>query len=467
MDADVAIVGAGPAGSTIANRLARLGYHVHIFEILDFPRPHIGESLPASVLPLLEELGVRDEIEEAGFLRPRGAIVHWAGETHHRSNTANGFQVDRDRLDSILLRAAFRQGATIFQPALVKRFQRIGEQEWCLSFEHGAAEQKCTFRFVVDATGRKGCLPGRKRLPLQPPTLAMYAYWDDVPFENAETLIEATGDQWYWAAPLPDGTANATVFVEANRFFYTTPSELRGLYLNLLQSSRLLSHFLNGRIANSVQVCSAGASRIENPIGDDWLKIGEAAISYDPLSSQGVQNAIASGLQGAAIVNTILRYPDAKSAAIMFCRDRLNENANQHIETLGKFYRQQAVVTPSPFWVSRSRADDPITIPPRQQSAELTFNTWIGLNPHTSWRPTPVLLNDRIAMRSGLHLRNHRPLVWLDGIPVEDLLRRSVEYRLAVELLGDWTIVFGQARSGRILKWLIENEFLLMTTPNF
>lgn len=466
MEADVAVAGAGPAGSTIANRLARLGYRVHIFEAMAFPRPHIGESLPASVLPFFDELGVRDEIEEAGFLRPRGAIVRWAGETHHRLDHARGFQVDRGRLDAILLRAAVRQGAVISQPARVKCIHHIGEQEWWLSFENGLNNLRSKFRFIVDATGRKGCLPGRNRKALQPPTLAMYAYWDQVPFKNPETLIEATGDQWYWAAPLPDGTANATVFVEDSRVIQTTPGELKDLYLSLIRSSRLLSPFLKGRVANKVQACPAGASCVENPVGDDWLKIGDAAMTYDPLSSQGVQNAIVSGLQGAAIVNTLLGYPDARSAAKKFCRDRLQENASRHIRTLAGFYGQQAVVTPSLFWKSRSQAGEQITPPSGQHSVELSPNTWIGLNPEATWGPTPVLLNDQISLSSGLQLRSQRPVVWLDGIPLENLLRWSFEQRRVVELLDDWTTCFGQERSGRILNWLIERQILVPLLPD-
>jgi len=466
MDADVAVIGAGPAGSTVANRLARLGFRIRIFEASAFPRPHIGESFPASVLPLFEELRVREEIEEAGFLRPRGAIVHWAGVTRHRADAANGFQVDRGRFDGILLRAALRQGADLSQPARVKHFHRIREQEWCLTVEERDSELKGTYRFVVDATGRKGFLPGRKRLPLQPPTLAMYAYWEDVPLADPETLIEATGDQWYWAALLPDGTANATVFVEAKRVNNRTPIEIEKLYLELLRTSQLLSCFLGGRMLDSVQACSAGATRVENPVGDDWLKIGEAAISYDPLSSQGVQNAIVSGLQGAAIVNTLLGYPEARNAAMTFCRDRLDENASQHTQTLARYYRQQAAVIPSDFWKSRANAHEPIEIPHRSEPTELTLGTWVRLNPHASWLPTPVLSNDRIAMRNGLHLHSYRPLVWLDGIPVEYLLRWPLVHKLAVELLAAWTAVIGQARSNRILIWLIEREFLVRTNSD-
>jgi len=124
MDADVAVLGAGPAGSTVANRLARLGYDVQMFESSAFPRPHVGESLHAQVLPLLDQLAFREEINDAGFLRPRGAIVFWAGECRFRTEVASGFQVDRCRFDAILLNAARNAGARIAQPARVTHFTK-------------------------------------------------------------------------------------------------------------------------------------------------------------------------------------------------------------------------------------------------------------------------------------------------------------------------------------------------------
>jgi NADPH-dependent glutamate synthase beta subunit-like oxidoreductase len=66
--ADVCVIGGGPAGSTIAHRLASLGHEVCLVERDAAPRPHIAASLPATILPLLEVIGVRERVEGEGFL---------------------------------------------------------------------------------------------------------------------------------------------------------------------------------------------------------------------------------------------------------------------------------------------------------------------------------------------------------------------------------------------------------------
>jgi flavin-dependent dehydrogenase len=276
-DADIIVVGGGPAGATIANRLATMSYDVLVIEAAEFPRPHVGESIHSQIVSLLEPLGVLEEMQSAEFLRPKGALVHWAGDTRYRPESAPGFQVDRGRFDAILLQGAVRSGARIIQPGRVHELGHVCRGEWELTVVDRHKRLRLRSRFVVDAAGRRGCLPG-KRLRLQPPTIALYAYWRDTGLVGQETRIEAGGDQWYWAAPLPDGSLIATVFVAPERCRRSN-TVIKETYLKLLHESRLLSEYLKGRVPQIVQTCSAAASRIAEPVHNDWIKIGEAVVS--------------------------------------------------------------------------------------------------------------------------------------------------------------------------------------------
>lgn len=102
---EVCVIGGGPAGATIARKLALLGHEVALIEKTDNSGNKVGESLPPNILVLLEALGVRERIEEAGFLRPGEAIVHWPGIPSAPSRSSNGrrgFLVNRGRFDRSL-----------------------------------------------------------------------------------------------------------------------------------------------------------------------------------------------------------------------------------------------------------------------------------------------------------------------------------------------------------------------------
>jgi len=60
---DVAVMGAGPAGSSTAITLARLGYHVALIDRAVFPRDKLcGDFLNPINWPVLDELGVSWDI---------------------------------------------------------------------------------------------------------------------------------------------------------------------------------------------------------------------------------------------------------------------------------------------------------------------------------------------------------------------------------------------------------------------
>ena len=113
---DVVVIGGGPGGSCTASRLADAGLDVVLLERDQFPREHVGESLLPASIPILERLGVMEEVEAAGFVTKRGATIVWGAapepwswyfsEAHVRHPTS--FQVVRAQFDAILLENARR-----------------------------------------------------------------------------------------------------------------------------------------------------------------------------------------------------------------------------------------------------------------------------------------------------------------------------------------------------------------------
>src|SRR6476620_11340800 len=131
MSFDVIIIGGGPAGSTLATRLAQAGRKVVVFEKERFPRFHIGESLLPCSMPMFRELGVLAKLSDGRFLPKYAAeLVTADGTQKQRYAFADGlvpatpsaFEVDRAEFDQVLLEHAAEQGARVEQESTVVRF---------------------------------------------------------------------------------------------------------------------------------------------------------------------------------------------------------------------------------------------------------------------------------------------------------------------------------------------------------
>lgn len=453
---EVCVVGGGPAGSTVALRLAQLGHQVCLLERAPFPRPHVGESLPPTILPLLEVLGVRRRIEGAGFLRPGGATVRWAGARKPEQDAAGegGFQVDRGRFDALLLAAAAAAGARVQQPARARASRRRGSG-WQLEVRTGEGSRRLESRFLVDACGRTGAFHRGRRRRLGAPTLALFGYWRGVDPASAATRIEASEAEWFWGAPLPDGSFNATVFVDPKR----APAEglsPQALYLRLLARSDLLRTCLAGELIGPVRGCDATSHAADDPIFADGLRVGESCFAIDPLSSQGVQTAIRSALQAAVVAHTLLRFPGDSEAAAEFYRQRVAESVHRHAEMAGRFYAAEARSRdrPSPFWQARqgsgSRAGvGPGPLPPPPEE------TRVGLHPEARLQPSPVLTNDRIQESLALtHPALDRPIAFVGGQRIASLLNDLAAGPSAREVVRRWTATLGAGGARELFRQL-------------
>ena len=136
---DAIILGGGPAGATAALMLARAGWSVAIIEKKIFPRRKVcGEFISATSMPLLQELGVLD-----AFLRAAGPEVRRVGLFAQDCELDSpmpqpcnivarwGRALGREHFDLLLLEAARRAGADVWQPWTASDLRRLEQGYVC------------------------------------------------------------------------------------------------------------------------------------------------------------------------------------------------------------------------------------------------------------------------------------------------------------------------------------------------
>lgn len=471
--ADVCVVGGGPAGAGFALRMAQLGHDVVLVERERFPRSRVGESLVPAILPLFDVLGIRGQIEDAAFLRPGGTLLRWSGATEYRRSYPDaGFQVDRGQFDAIMLDAARAAGVRVLQPARAMPPSRHGD-EWRTAVSVDDGTTTVASRLVADAAGRPGWLR-RKRRMQSPRTLALYAYWRDVPLRGPETRVEAGDAHWYWGAPLPGGLFNVAVFVDR---LTAAPAIRAGgadrFYQDLVGRSSLLAGILGGRRVGSVRVCDATPSHVDTPATIDAVSIGEAAFTIDPLSSQGVQSALGSALHAAASAHTILKRPADAALAIAFYTQAQRDASAFHAQAAGRIYREAIEKWPGPFWHERAGEDSAATGPePRTGSAAPPITpgltTTVQVADGVRAVSAPVLAHDFVVPGTRILMPGlEHGMAFIGDVAIGPLLAVAQQPVSVERLLERWGTCIGRDRAVAALDSLWAHGLLRATAPPF
>ena len=472
---EIGVLGGGPAGSCVAQRLAELGHEVWLIEQSLFPRPHIGESLTPAILPLLDQLELREIMEEAGFLRPHQAIIHWGGELRIKTYEGEpGLQVDRGRFDQLLLESAREAGVEILQPVRVTSAMRLDAGGWQLNLNRAGRTELLQCEYLIDASGQSVVANKRKRLGVA--TLALYGYWKNSGMTGPESRVEAAENLWFWSAPLPDNLINACVFVDPKTCAGIGRDHLEGFYRQQLQGSSLLAPCLSGTLVDNpmppvnhsptgpITACNASASYSESPVSEDLIRVGDACVTLDPISSQGVQSAISMALQAAVVVHTQLSLSERGELAAEFYRQRQQETITRHQRWASRFYAEQAAVTASEFWQARAaghEADGASDLTVSPETTPLPRNTQLMLHPAASFTALPILKGDLVTSAKALsHPSLERPIAFVEHIELVPLIELLTTGDTLEDIVTKWSHRVPAQSSLRILNWLWQRRLI-------
>jgi hypothetical protein len=179
----------------------------------------------------------------------------------------------------------------------------------------------------------------------------------------------------------------------------------------------------------------------------------------DPLSSQGVQAAIRSGVQASTVIHTILRSADI-GAALEFYRTAQESAVKVHDRYASEIYASQSLYS-SEFWQSRSKTRSPEE-KRAAPSIKISDNPDLMLSQNARLVAMPVIEGDAIRRRTALmHPGLERPVAWLSGVPLGPFLSTIGTGRPAASILAEWSGYATPARAHALLNWMIEREILV------
>jgi flavin-dependent dehydrogenase len=324
---DVAVIGGGPGGSSVATALARRGRSVLLLERDRFPRFHIGESQLPWINGVLEALGAHDAVAKAGFVEKWGASFSEIDGTPAayvdftaavETPVPQTYQVPRAAFDEVLLRHAERSGVIVREEhrALDAAFDPDGVT---LRFTGPAGPGEARVQAVVDASGRSGLLArriGGYETDVMLQHVAVHAQYEGVPRASGRPagdirVLTRADVGWVWLIPISERlTSVGAVVPQAlhRRESKATAEESLEHYLRETPAAPAL---LREATRVSPARFDADYSYLARAMaGDRWVAVGDAAAFLDPIFSTGVLLAMQGGLEAAEAIDAGLRAGD-------------------------------------------------------------------------------------------------------------------------------------------------------------
>ena len=429
--------------------MAALGHDIVLVERARFPRARLGESLSAGVLPLLATIGAAAVIESAGFQRIESVERKWEADTEiRRDPQAQGLLVDRGAFDAVLLENARRYGVQVLQPARVLECRR-DKEGWNLRLRTPQGERQLHAEFLADARGR--CSSAQEQTG--PQTIAFYAYWAGRRLPS-QPRIEAEESAWYWGVPLPSGSYNTLVFADRTE----ARSVAKGFRERIMRSA-LMRDCNDVHLVSPILAADATPRVHRETVTPDSIRIGDAAMAIDPLSSSGVQKAIQSALSGAIVANTLLRKPAVREAALTFYRDSIRDASERHRRWAASYYREAAATRDHPFWQRRAlKATVAQTAMPRYPPR----GALLSLSREVEFVDTPCLQGDFVTLKAAVrHPTLEGPLAYLGGWELAPLLKTITSAMTAEEIALNWSFRIPLQSSLTLTGWLCKNGILV------
>ncbi len=361
---DVLVAGGGPAGAAAAVVLARCGRRVVLANEDVGGGFRVGEAVPPAVRPLLRDLGVLDRVLADGHLSCAGNVSVWGTDEPVTSDfifdpNGQGWHLDRARFDATL-RGAARDAGTEVVPTRLVGAVRDGAG-WCVTLarpEQGGNELRTAW--LVDATGRRGAVArwaGAVRR-VDDALVAFYTrFWTRAGTDlDARTAVESEPDGWWYTARVPSGERVVAFLTDADLVDSAAVVSAAGFAARLRATCHVRDMLLAHRYepVGPPRAVGAQTARLDRVGGAGWAAVGDAAISFDPLSSQGILTALFTGLRAGLAVDRALA---GDPAAIDEYGRRVGEIDRAYRRHRDACYAAEGRWPDRPFWRRRMAVD--------------------------------------------------------------------------------------------------------------
>jgi flavin-dependent dehydrogenase len=320
---DVLIIGGGPAGTTFGSLMKMRGWDVTLLEKEYHPRFHIGESLLPMNLPILERLGVLEEVRGIGV--PKFGADFTVGNSNATQKTFrfsvalgespdHAFEVRRSQFDQILFEHCRQTGVRALEGIRVQKVEAIDHKSHKVEAIDAKGESHVwKTRFLVDASGRDTFLSSangwKKRNPKHA-SAAIFGHFRGVKRragkDQGNISIYWFNHGWIWMIPLQDDIMSIGAVCYPQHFRTRSGSLDEFLLETLEELTETKQRMENAKAIMPAQATGNYSYLSERMCGPGYLLVGDAFAFIDPVFSSGVYLAMSSAERGIKVAEAWL-----------------------------------------------------------------------------------------------------------------------------------------------------------------
>jgi geranylgeranyl reductase family protein len=302
---DVIIVGAGPAGSACALALSNAGLQVAVIDKYTFPRDKVcGDAIPGRAIKHLHAIDPRFEAALAAFcekLPTKRTICYYNNKELDFNWSLEAYTATRMSFDNFLFSIIkTRPSIHIMENTEVNDIIKT-EKGYAIAIRN--SQQRFTCTMLVGADGTNG-LSAKKLTDTQMDrkhhVAAVRAYYTGVA-DMEDTCTEVYFDRkylpgYFWVFPIKGGLVNAGMGVLSDDVIRKRVNVKKAFYDFIERSDILRRKFKDALPVGTLQGCGLPlGSRKVAMSGDHFILTGDAACLIDPVSGDGIGNAVLSG----------------------------------------------------------------------------------------------------------------------------------------------------------------------------
>jgi flavin-dependent dehydrogenase len=360
-ETDVLIVGGGPAGtSTALSLLKYANVKVVILEQGDLNNLRVGEQVNASIFDLLTYLGIdKNDLENNSFLPGHDSLAAWGSpniSSRHSifSTQVDSYQLDREKFDLCLLAKAAERGAIILPRTKALEFIQDGIY-WRVGIRNetkGAYSIKA--KYLVDATGRQSHVcrklgAGFTKLD-DLVAVGLFLHLKNEQQTAQEILLETVEEGWWYFAALPGDKMVVSLFTDSAIAKEKQLHKVQNWVKSVLKTEHIKKK-MSAAVGNDKLWTRNAFSHLTDTSGiTNFLAVGDAAASFDPISSMGIGFGVSSACYAA---KAILDH-EYNPASLSEYNKSIANIFDRYLETRHSFYQKEQRWNDSPFWRTRN-----------------------------------------------------------------------------------------------------------------